>query len=179
MSAPADRHPDDLLSLVQQGDGRDREKVFQQLRVRFVFLAKRRLGATDAEDVAHDACMTVLEKCRQLPAGTNFSAWALQVLRNKIGNRMQHQARVTEMSYEDSVMSGADPGSRELITRLPKCLKVLSRVNKRYIRALNLSQLGFSASEIAVKLEISKENLYVILNRGRQQLKKCLKEGTA
>ncbi len=166
----------ELLKRALDGDGVAESELFSSLRVRFVLLAKRRLGERDAEDVAQEACITIAQKYRELAEDVNFAAWAFQVLRNKIGNCLQQRSRRNEIGHED------DPGTVEtssvamLERRIVNCLRRIYKINRQYARVLNLVHLGFEAEEICQVLGVKRGNLYVVLSRGRQQLRKCLAE---
>lgn len=167
---------DDLLNRIRSGDDRAKNEAFHDLRVRFLLIAKRRLGERDAEDAAQEACITVFEKYPTVSAETNFTMWALQVLRNKIGNRLQQRQRSTEDEWDDRSAPTVSQAPALLEFRMIDCLRRIFQVNRRYGRVLNLIHLGYTAEEISARLGITKNNLYVLLNRSRQQLKQCLEE---
>ncbi len=176
MSAHEPSPTDNLLRQLLSESEHHRDQVFADLRERFVRIAKRRIGVQDAEDVANEACLTVFEKYRDLPADVNFAAWMYQVLRNKIGNRLQQRARSKPSAGAAVELLSAPLASTALEIRLLACLHRIFQTNSRYARVLNLAHLGFSAAEICQKIGTSKENLYVLLNRSRAQLRRCLKE---
>ena len=167
---------EELLQRALDGDGVAEEELFSTLRVRFLLLAKRRLGERDAEDVTQDACVTVAQKYRTLDPGTTFAAWAFQVLRYKIGNRLQGRARDREVESAGWIESALDDSTVELEREIVNCLHRIYQVNRNYARVLNLVHLGFDSEEICRILKITKGNLYVLLNRSRKQLRKCLQE---
>jgi RNA polymerase sigma factor (sigma-70 family) len=165
---------DDIWTRIQERKHKLSDDDFREIRVRFLQLAKRRVGERDAEDVAQEACLTVFEKCRELPQGVNLPAWALQVLRNKIGNCLMRRARSVEAAGEGQLWEFAAAGESALEARLIDCLHRVSRFNRRYARTLNLIFAGYSADEISRRLDISRGSLYVLLHRARYQLRKCL-----
>ncbi|MEW5923337.1 MAG: sigma-70 family RNA polymerase sigma factor [Candidatus Zixiibacteriota bacterium] len=169
-----------LVTMARNGDLEAEKQLFQYLRVRFEYLAKKRLlKKEDAEDIAQEACLTVIEKYRTVDFHGQFNAWALKVLRNKIGNYLQGKCmRDNKVAREVDV--GAlrnrinEPVDMILISDLSDCLRKLLAAFPRYARALNLVHLGFTTDDICRRLDIKPNNLYVILNRGRQILKECL-----
>ena len=171
---------EDLLTQARQGDKSAEKKIFEQLLVRFILIAKRRIDSDDAQDIAQDACLTILEKYRTEAPADRFEAWAHGILRNKIGNFYQHRtvrrawhAGVDE--YDASQIAG--PAVRQDRSRkLMNCLKKLVRDNQRYARALNLVCQGYRTDEICQRLHIQPGHLYVILNRGRRMLTDCLEK---
>ncbi|UCC43318.1 MAG: sigma-70 family RNA polymerase sigma factor, partial [Candidatus Zixiibacteriota bacterium] len=80
-----------LVIKAKQGDKAAERQLFESLSVRFVLLAKRRIGEEHCKDIAQEACITILEKLKTEAPEENFEAWAYKVLRNKIGNYLQSQ----------------------------------------------------------------------------------------
>lgn len=172
-----------LVELARNGDGDAEGKFLKILFVRFVAIAKRRLGSQDdAEDVAQDACATVLAKYKVDLSIVNFEAWAYGVLRMKIGNYLQKKITRRECPLLDSESHDMTGGSAqgddpELGLRLSDCVRKLIASFPRYARVLNLIHQGYKSDEICQKLRINPNNMYVILSRGRSMLKCCLETG--
>jgi RNA polymerase sigma factor (sigma-70 family) len=168
-----------LLQRARSGDISAEDKIFRHLRVRFTLLAKRRIGGVDAEDIAHEACLTVLEKYKTLTGSVDFEAWAYTVLRNKIGNYLQSRSvrnRTMRSSGQTDtapagILSAPDPDLRR---RLKRSLRLLVKTNPRYARVLNLAHQGYTTAEICERLKISPNHLYVLLNRSRKLLTQYL-----
>ena len=169
-----------LVKKAKTGDKQAEKQIFDYLFVRFKYLAKRNIGTDDCEDLAQEACMTVLEKYKDEKFTVSFTAWAYGVLRMKIGNYLQAKQRMSgkRTSLNEEVLlsqdSTTEPG---LIQLLIKCIKKISKAYLRYARTLNLNYQGYSTEEICKKLDITTSNYYVTLNRGRAMLKKCLGKG--
>lgn len=146
--------------------------MFRLLRVRFARLAKFYCEADCAEDLAQEACITVLEKYRTLPAQAEFYAWAQKVLKNKIGNHMRKEAnrkRVLEKNPPDNADGSTRPDP-ELYRRLKKTLRELAETNPQQARALYLAARGEPTEQICRDLGVSRANLYVLLHRSRKWL---------
>lgn len=162
------------------GDKQAQKLLFDRLFVRFRFVAKRYVGEPANEDVAQEACVTVFDKLKDVDLDRNFKGWAFTVLRNKIGNQLKsikvHGSR--QQTYDEAVSPGnpgiPDPGLRMSIE---ECLKMIARGFDRYAQALILQYRGFSTEEICQELRVTRNNFYVILNRGRRMLKECLEQG--
>ena len=171
-----------LLTLVKQGDKSAQKQLFDYLRVRFVLLAKRRIGEEHCEDIAQEACITVLEKLKTEAPEDMFEAWAYKVLRNKIGNYLQSSSlrkkkmvNTEHIDYlEKPAMADLDPVFKR---RLMDCLKKLIKSNRRYARVLNFAHQGYDTDEICQRMAIKSNHLYVTLNRGRKMLNDCLNGG--
>lgn len=151
--------------------------MFRHLRARFTLIAKRRIQSADAEDIAHEACLTVLNKYRALAPDTEFEAWAYQVLRNKIGNyfrRNEVRQRLHSNRAVSEAVTDETPTDSHVMMTLVRCLRKLIEVNPRYARVLNLIQLGYSSEEICDRLGVTRSNLYSIVSRARTVLSNCV-----
>ncbi len=170
--------PDELFLEAREGNKAAEEELLRYLRERFVVIAKYRLWADVSEDIAHDACMTVLHKYKTLDADTDFMRWCYSVLRNKIGSFMRDSTRhgkvISYVEESDSVEGSAVLEATDLALILEKCLRKLAETHPRYLRALDLVNQGYTVREICGKLNTSANNLYVMLHRCRKRLYDCV-----
>jgi RNA polymerase sigma factor (sigma-70 family) len=163
------------------GDKLAEDELFAILRVRFASLAKLKGGGEYAEDLAQEACLTVLQKykSKSLHGYQDFIAWAHKVLRNKIGNYYSRTNRWKKrmvdfrLSFAD-VQSIDFSGNALLEKNILDCLKRLKQVDTRYARILNLIHQGYSTDEICESLGINRNYLYVLLHRSRALMSNCL-----
>lgn len=176
-------YPDLVPSLqqAQSGDFQAEEVLFSELRVRFRTLATRYVGEEMAEDIAHDACVIVLSKYRDLSSQIPFEQWAYRVLRNVINNYMRTKAtRQRYLDYsvdpEGVTSSQLSASHRDESAELFHCLRKIAQASPRHADALALAVEGYSSDEICAKLNVSRTNLYVLLHRARRWLTDCLKE---
>lgn len=160
------------------GNEISRKQLFLKLSENFFLFVQHRLwDEQESRDVVQDALATIAAKYTQIEFETSFSAWAYQVLQNKMlnyyrSNRYRNE-RFVPMT-NDNIESGSldiDPG---LKSRLLKCLKEISELNLRHARIVNLSYQGFQVVEICDRLSISSANYYKMLSRARDTLKRCL-----
>ena len=172
-----------ILQRAQKGDREAEDELFRHLLVRFLAIAAHRLGDKyAAEEVAQQACVTVFEKYRTETFTTGFDAWAYGVLRMKILSyyHARSNERIVPQIDSSTVLDNQTdddlPGS-EIERRVVACLGKILRVNQRYARILNLIYLGYRAPEISERLGVQCSHLYVMLNRARAMMKKCLSEG--
>lgn len=181
-SGPDDA-PDALslcLARARQGDPDAEQHLFHHLSVRFRLLTARRIRDPQAaEDVAQEACVTVLRKYREETFRVSFEAWAWGVVNMHIKNHLHRMSVRRERNVEERVRdreaaSVVDP---EVHRRLLDCLRKVSRVNRRYARILNLIHQGYSTDEICRRLEMNRNSLYVTLHRARNLLRRCLDSG--
>ncbi len=167
-----------LFLKAQNGDKTAEDKIFKFLFVRFCYLAKQRVGEGACEDIAQDACLTILEKYPSLNGSVQFEPWAYQVLRNKIGNYYQKLASEANYIINDGkIVEFAHPKvtNPNLRMHILDCLRKIHKANPRYYQVLTLVSEGYKTEEISEKLQIKPNNLYVILNRSRKLLRDCLK----
>ncbi len=169
-----------LITRVRERDETADEQLFEILSVRFRVLAKRRVDADAVEDVAQEACLTVLEKLRSGVRPENFMAWAYDILRNKIGNYYQHrevQRRVIARTprIEELSSSGSSESLSRTRRRLLGCIRQLVLRKPLLARALVLVYQGHDTDEICERLGVKPEYLYVLLGRARNMLRDCLK----
>ena len=167
-----------LFEQARNGDRQAEQEIFTKLLVRFRYLAKRRIGEADSEDIAQEACVTVLEKYKTESITVGFAPWAFGVLKMKIGNHLQRskRRRDKEAAFDESLHSkGPGPAAPNFRRHLIECITEVSRSFPRYARILNLNHLGFRTAEICDRLNITDNHYYVSLNRGRAILKECLR----
>ncbi len=170
-----------LIESALTGDTDAESALYEHLFVRFTFIAKRTVGE-DAEDLAQEACITVLEKYKKAVFHKSPAAWAHQVLKNKIGNYLQRpkvkQNQTDSLDAEESrEVAGSGSVDPVLERDLVACLRKMTQKNAHYSRVMNLRFQGFTTDEICRRVGIKAKNMYVILNRGRQMMDHCLKTG--
>jgi len=166
----------------KNGDSKAENEVFAYLFVRFKRFAKRKIKEKeDAKDLAQDAIIVVLQKYKTMTFTTGFEAWAYGILKNKIGNYLQKEEKrrknVVDSSFIEKSTKDSNIMDPNLVRLITECLKKILQKSQRYARVLNLIYQGYKANEIARKLNIKRNNVYTILNRGRSLLKYCINTG--
>ena len=168
-----------LIEEARNGNQEAEEKLFKELFVRFKYIAKRRIGQEECEDLAQEACMTVLQKYKTENFTIGFIQWAHGVLKMKIGNHLQSLKRPSGQSEEfldDYALHSARTNNPDLKRFLHDCLSELVKSYAQYAKVVNLTYKGYSSQEISAKLNITVNNYYVVLSRGRSLLKGCLED---
>lgn len=171
-----------LANAARAGDKNSERILFEKLIVRFEYLSKRKIRGDDARDVAMEACKTVVEKYASVKeAGERFEVWALAILRNKIGNYLQKQETVSKnlghRVHADRLAANTDPeGYIQLTVALKRCLQKIVARFPRYARALNLAHMGYGTNDICRRMNIVPAHYYVMLNRCRHMLRRCLEK---
>jgi RNA polymerase sigma-70 factor (ECF subfamily) len=163
------------------GDQVARKQLYEQLYVSFRILARHRIADwNDAEEVVQAAMVKVSSKLDQLTEAERFSAWAHAILKHEVIDhyRTVQSRRSRELELEETsipLRHQSDDG--ELKAKLKECLKKLNAVFGRHARILNLRYQGYSTGEICERMQLTPNNLYVMLNRARSMLKNCLESG--
>jgi RNA polymerase sigma-70 factor (ECF subfamily) len=160
------------------GDSAAETRLFEALAVRFGLFARHHIqDKEDADDVAQDALAKIARTFRELKIDKSFSAWAYRVLRNEISNYYRTRAvrtRVMDSSEPmDETFKYLEPDPM-FEARLLGCLQSIAKVNRRYARILVLSFQGLDSQQICRRLKVTRANLYTILSRARDMLKRCL-----
>lgn len=170
-----------LLGRARQGDKAAERQLFEFLLLRFQTFARLKLSEDVADDIAHDACLTVLEKVRSGFTPDDFDHWAHGVLRNKIGNYYRHrdiQQRVAAEARTADQSPGA-PRHQEapiLKKNLLDCMRMLIKEFPVHARVLNLVYQGYDTTEISNRLKLKPGYVYSILSVGRRLLRECMRK---
>ena len=162
------------------GDESVRELLFQLLSERFqIFVRQRIRNEQDAEEIVQDSLMTVSAKLEDTEIEISFAAWAYRILQNKILTFYRDSSSnrdKLEMVAEKAASVEPYIPDPALKSRLLECLRAVAAANIRHARILNLHYQGFSVEEICHKLKLSRNNLYIMLSRGRAAMRDCLKK---
>ncbi len=178
----ADNMLDDHYGRACQGDEEAENELFKHLLVRFRFIARRKIKGNEAEDVVQKALKSILGNYKTVAFRISFWAWAYGVLQNKIKDyfkdKNQEEDKFVSLSEVENLLIDPPPEiDPEFERKLVNCLKQIMKYNIDYARALNLTYQGYKAGDIARKLKVNINNLYVILHRARAMIDLCLKKG--
>jgi RNA polymerase sigma factor (sigma-70 family) len=166
----------------RHGDPALKERLFSELSVRFRTFALLRIwNEQDAEEIVQDALMAVANEYNDLKVHTSFSAWAYAVLNNRMLNYFKNKKRAV---YQSAALLGegeceltSPHPDHQLRIKLIDCFKKIRQSNLRYARVVALHYQGYTVNEICRRLEVKRDNLYMILSRARAMLKACLDGG--
>jgi DNA-directed RNA polymerase specialized sigma24 family protein len=189
---------DKLVDRAIAGDGRAEAALFEELRVRFFHLAKKRVQPDHTEDVVHDALGIVLRKYRERSRESGILVWSLTVLRNVIGNHYQARRRDNDrtLQVEDwqavpaaSLVEDPTGGmaAEEAADRMEAAITTLARKSPRcgaiFARILESMELGGGQRDISQRAfelvgeelpELTRNTFYVTLHRCRAQLRNLM-----
>ncbi len=135
---------------------------------------------SDAEDLLQDTAATMLEKFDQYKPGTNFTAWAITIAKNKALNFLQKNARVRPSFRDDIYERIAELEVKEeeqfsdRTSALQKCLKKLVVLDQNILEMRYHQE--FSMKKIAEHLGRSKTGIYHTMARIHTLLHRCVKK---
>lgn len=189
---------DDLADRALAGDGRAEAALFEELRVRFLSLAKRRVQPDHAEDVVHDALGIVLRKYREPGRESGILVWSLTVLRNVIGNHYQAKRRDAERTTQvddwqavpsasvsedpvnaltvDQAADRLEEAVARLAERSERCGVIFRRILETLARGGEPAEAGRQAfARVREDFpDLTRNSFYVALHRCRAQLRTVL-----
>jgi len=171
---------DELYIRAKGGDKAARDRLFDLLLVSFRVIVRHRMwGDRSAEDVAQDALMAVVGEYDRILIKSSFTAWAYQVLNNKIVDHFRlKRIRAEKMEFlgqqrAEAEVYGPNP---MLKIRIKKCFSMINRVHKQHARILNLHFQGYSTDDICRRMKITRNACYTSLSRARAMLRECLSQ---
>ena len=91
---------DTLRFRALDGDSMAESRLFEDLRVRFTTITKRRVQSDNIEDIVQDALKIVFTKYASLDKERGMLVWSLTILRNVIGNFYQSRQRFDEKNVQ-------------------------------------------------------------------------------
>jgi len=170
----------DLYKSAQEGDKESERVLFEHLSERFaLFLQRRVMNGQAREDVRQDAMYAIASKYRGIKFKTSFAAWAYRVLNNTLKDYYRRKRtkdqRFVAMPQSEALSSKAavDPSFK---ARLLVCVRELVRSSLRFGRVLNLIYQGYTVEEVCQKMNVSRNNCYILLSRARARLRECLEK---
>jgi Sigma-70 region 2 len=185
---------DDLAAAWLGGDSRSETLLFENLRVRFLGIAKRRVQQDHLEDLVQDALQIVLRKAREQHRAENILVWSLTILRNVIGNHYQARRRETErMVTGENILdnvadttAGPDPlpetaaqleqALTTLAERFPRCGQIFAGILASLENGGGQREVSQRALESVQRRtpELTRGGFYTALHRCRSQLRALL-----
>jgi RNA polymerase sigma factor (sigma-70 family) len=145
-----------------------------------IFVQQRIWNPEDGREIVQDSLTAIAAKYKEIDFEISFAAWAYKVLENKILHYYRtKRCRESKFAQTDNEQDrAASPEfNPDLQRRLLGCLKKISAVNRRHARILNYCYQGFTTEEICERLEVTRNNVYILLSRARSMLKLCLEKG--
>lgn len=143
----------------------------------FRFVQNRVNDFDQAEDIFQDSLLKALQKAPEFSAEEKLLSWFYTILRNSIIDSYRKQG-TNDKKIDSLVQSFPQETNTEIEKDLCQCFTdLLPEMNSDYREIIEKLELGSeNPAQLAVSLNISKENLKVKRFRARQQLKKYLQD---
>ena len=173
-------HINELHGRARTGDKSAEHELYHRLRVSFLlFLRQKVRDQKDAEDIVQEALLAIAENESEITFDTSFSAWAYRVLENMLLRHYRSQGQ-RQRAFVATAHHDPEPSyvtNPELKARLLHCLRELSRTRCRHAQIVGLHIQCFGVKEICARMQVTSNNLYVMLMRARALLEVCLDKG--
>ena len=140
-------------------------------------------GAADAEDVFQEANLVLWQKFRQYQEGTNFFAWACQIIRHKAMKHREKRARAAQLLDPDVLdrlaelaveeVEHLDEFHRQILT---DCMNRLSPGDRELMRQRYVEAMRVQA--MAASMNRSPNAVSKSLGRIRRLLLECITSAT-
>ena len=138
----------------------------------------------DADDLFQDGMIVMWQKFEQFKPGTNFAAWAAQIMRYQILEYRRNLARSKRVLIEDSLFEALmdyiptiQDETTARIEALRKCQTLLDDRAKRLIKMRY--ERNISIEEIASYLRVSRRQVYHVLGQINNVLLRCMRRTLA
>ena len=138
----------------------------------------------DADDLFQDGMTIMWKKFDQFQLGTNFAAWAIQVMRYQILDHRRNQARSKCVLMEDSLieelMDYIPKIQDETAVRIEALRKCQQRLDVRSKRIIKMRyERNVPVEQIASILNLSRRHIYDVFGKINRILLKCMQRKLA
>jgi DNA-directed RNA polymerase specialized sigma24 family protein len=186
---------DSLRFRALDGDPIAEARLFEDLRVRFTDITKRRVQSDNIEDIVQDALKIVFTKYASLEKERGMLVWSLTILRNVIGNFYQSRQRfddknvqvdnwqaVSEAAVDPSAMETEETTSllfdamTELSEKYPTCGTIFSCILNSHEKGGGQREISQRALDAVQEMipDFKRGSFYTALHRCRTHLRKIL-----
>ena len=138
----------------------------------------------DADDLFQEGMTVMWRKFEQFKPGTNFAAWAVQIMRYQILEYRRNAARAKRVLMEDSLFEqlmdripSLQDEAAARIEALRKCQALLDDRAKRLLKMRY--EYNTSIEEIASYLKVSRRHVYHVLGQINNVLLRCMRRTLA
>jgi len=170
-----------LHDAVRRGEPNAERALLAKLSERFLYFVQHKIEDRDVcHDIVQEALITVARKYRDMTFETSFAAWAHNIVLNKVmeshRKNKRSSERFTRMPDDIDVSVPVNTPDPLLESRLIDCLRRINSASNRQARILNLRYQGFKTDEIATRMKMTRNAIYMTLSRARSLLRMCLEE---
>jgi RNA polymerase sigma-70 factor (ECF subfamily) len=147
------------------------------------FIRSAIFATQDAEEILQDVAATVVEKYDQFDQSRPFTPWVIGIARLKVLEYLRSRSRDRHVFDSDTLALIADAHAQTSATyeerkqALAKCMKRLQGRGSKAIEMRYLREM--KTPEIAERLGISSNAVFILLHRTRLALSKCIERHIA
>lgn len=131
----------------------------------------------DAEDLAHDVCISLPQKLARYSGRGNIKGWLAQVVLNAGRDQFRKKSRRKTIDITDTA-EPAGPDSPADALYLQEVLTAMEKLPEKSRHALLLAAEGLTTSEIAIALDCAEGTVGWRISTARSELNTYL-EGTS
>jgi len=149
----------------------------------FLYILSQTPNVQDAEEILQEANCVMLAKHAQFAPGSNFSAWATQIVVYEILKHRQRFSR-EKLRFSDEFLQAVIDETPEMLDTLEErrralevCLEKLRPEDRRLIQ--DRYRLGAKANELAEAIGRPANSVYQSLGRIRRTLLECVQRHLA
>ncbi|MBI5397339.1 MAG: sigma-70 family RNA polymerase sigma factor [Verrucomicrobia bacterium] len=169
----------------QQGDTKALGVLYDCYRQPLYYLARRMVGAQEAEDVCHEIFIAVFRSLPKFRGKSKLSTWILSIgthlclmhLRQRRGPAAQTEPLE---SADDAPLDTLSPAyeveARDFMRRLSAAIDTLPDTQRLAITLRGFQEMSYE--QVAGMMQLSIEQVRATLFRARRNLIKRLKEGS-
>ena len=129
-----------------------------------------------AEEILQEVAVVILDQWADFVPGTNFTAWAMKIARNKIHNLTRTAGRLILLSPEALEAVGKVAEAERPDGWLEAVHHCLEAVEERSRALLSLRyRQGLSGEEIARRLSMTVPAVHMALSRARTSVGRCVR----
>ena len=159
------------IGRLREGDLRAFEELYQRHAGGLLaFLERRCQGRLNADDVAQEVWLRVW-RTRTAVADGHFRGWLFTIARNLLKDEYGRKLPALLSGEFDAV----EQISHRSGDRLEALLDCMQSLGGEFVAAVHDDTCGLTTAELATKYGIPAATVYTRLNRGRAQLRDCVK----
>lgn len=132
------------------------------------------------DDVFHDVFLVVIAKADSFEPGTDFLAWVYVISRHKVLQAMTKlrgkRTNVLAPEVMESLIADAptEAFNEDTVDALKLCIESLAPAARRMVQLRYEEAL--KPAQIAERLNIGADSIYVTLSRARAMLRRCIRQ---
>lgn len=182
MSEKQEQHWQALMIATQKGDGQAYAKLLKEiLPLLTAFIKKRVFDASQVDDVVQNVLLGIHTARSSYDPSQPFTPWLYAITRYKVLDYIRHTSRYTDNISLDSeqieTFFSVDANTQErseLQKDLAKAMNMLPKKQQQIVTLMKIQ--GFSAAEVALKLDMSLSAVKVAAHRAYKTLEGALKD---